>query len=71
MKRQEAQSACDKKGVYKFSPESEDAVTLMDDLKVRVKATEDKVHTVLYPLHLAPSIDLYIFAYNSHVEYKH
>ena len=47
IKRAEAEAAKNKKGVYKFSPESELAVTRMDDLKEKVKATEDKVSCLL------------------------
>ena len=46
MKRTEAEIQGDKKGVYKFSPETDLAVTLMGDLKKRVKAAEDKVSSL-------------------------
>ena len=41
--RSEAEKKGDRKGVYKYSAESEMATMRMDDLKTRVKKTEDKV----------------------------
>ena len=42
-RRQEALASNDKRGVAKFSSESELATQLMDDLKARVKASEQQV----------------------------
>ena len=43
MMREDGQVKGDKKQVFKYSAESDLSVQLMDDLKKRVKETEDKV----------------------------
>lgn len=41
--RAEAEANGDKRGIYKYSPESDLAITLMDDLKKRVLDSQEKV----------------------------